>query len=820
MRVSLEWLKEYVDLSGLSPEVIAEALTNSGLEVENIEYIGPKFDGVVVGKVEAVEPHPNADRLRLVTVNAGHAQNKVVCGAPNVREGILIAYAQEGATVISRKEGTLFRLEKATIRGVESSGMVCSLDELGLEDHFEKKEDGIWPLDGIVTEAQLGEDLKTALSLQSDVVLHVVPTANRGDLMCMVGIAREVSALFDRPLHQPQWNHPISVPARTDLQINLKDPEVCRYYAGVMMRNIKVGPAPAWMARRLQAAGVRSINNVVDITNYVMLEMGQPLHAFDQVKLNTSGTISVRRAQPGETLTTLDNMERKLTEESVVITMNDRPVALAGVMGGASTEIDEHSNQLFLESAVFPAPIIRRSAKSVGLRTEASARYERGVDLEQSKNAALRAADLLSQYAGAEFIRLVESPMPVTEAPKITLEFARIQKVLGLSLEPDVVVKIFKRLGFLLQATKVTTSLVVSVPSFRQADIQREIDLIEEVIRIHGYDKVPYTLPQNTVSVGSSPRERLVKTIDSALRNQGLQEVVTTSLIGPSLLEKTGFSVNTEQLVSVLNSHSSDHTMMRQSLLPNLIEVARFNQAQGIEDVWIYELGRTYFKLGKPNVKNAGVSERLYVAGLLTGTVLSGEWREKESADFFISKGILENLFAQLRLPNAVLFEPTQDAPYLHPGKAAALKLNGKLFGVLGEMHPQLQQRLKLRQPVYLFELNAEVLYKTYKQTSAQKTVSVISPYPAIKRDMAFLAPVSLSHQQILEVLKGCNEPVLRDVELFDEYRAEHLGVGTRSLAYRLTFQSDEGTLTDADVDGRLNQLKATLSEKLPVEFR
>lgn len=820
MRVSLEWLKEYVDLTGISPEALAEALTNSGLEVEHIEYLGPKFDGVIVARVQSVEPHPNADRLRLVTVDLGHAQNKVVCGAPNVREGILVAYAQEGATVISRKDGSLFKLEKAKIRGVESSGMICSIDELGLEDRFEKKEDGIWPLDDVIAEPRLGEDLKTVLNLEGDVVLHVAPTANRGDLMSMVGIAREVSALFDRTLHVPQWNHPVNAPERTDLHINLKDSEVCRYYAGVMMKNLKIGPSPDWMVRRLQAAGVRSINNVVDITNYVMLEMGQPLHAFDQVKLNTSGDIGVRRARAGETLMTLDGVDRKLTEESVVITMNDRPVALAGVMGGAATEIDERSQQLFLESACFPAAVVRRSAKSVGLRTEASARFERGVDIEQCRNAALRAVDLLKQYAGADFIRLVESPMPQIEAPKITLEFARIEKVLGLSLEPDVVVKILKKLGFLLQPTKVTTNLVVSVPSFRQADVQREIDLIEEVIRIYGYDKVPYTLPQNTMPVMHSSRAVLVRMLDASLRAQGLQEVVTTSLIGRSLLEKTGFTVQEEQLVSVLNSHSSDHTLMRQSLLPSLIEVACFNHAQGIEDIWIYELGRAYFKLGKANVKNAGVSERLHVAGLLTGSMLSGEWQRREVADFYIAKGILENMLSQLRLPQDVVFQAKNDVSYLHPGKTAVLTLGGKEFGLLGELHPNLVQRLKLRQAVYVFEMNAEVLYKAYKQTDAVKTVAPVSAYPAVKRDMAFLAPVTLSHQNVLDALKALQDPLVRGIELFDEYRSEQLGAGKRSLAYRLTFQSDEGTLTDTEVDSRFNRIKESLAQQLAVEFR
>jgi phenylalanyl-tRNA synthetase beta chain len=383
-----------------------------------------------------------------------------------------------------------------------------------------------------------------------------------------------------------------------------------------------------------------------------------------------------------------------------------------------------------------------------------------------------------------------------------------------------VVVKILKKLGFLLQPTKVTTNLVVSVPSFRQADVQREIDLIEEVIRIYGYDKVPYTLPQNTMPVMHSSRAALVRMLDASLRAQGLQEVVTTSLIGRSLLEKTGFTVQEEQLVSVLNSHSSDHTLMRQSLLPSLIEVACFNHAQGIEDIWIYELGRAYFKLGKANVKNAGVSERLHVAGLLTGSMLSGEWQRREVADFYIAKGILENMLSQLRLPQDVVFQAKNDVSYLHPGKTAVLTLGGKEFGLLGELHPNLVQRLKLRQAVYVFEMNAEVLYKAYKQTDAVKTVAPVSAYPAVKRDMAFLAPVTLSHQNVLDALKALQDPLVRGIELFDEYRSEQLGAGKRSLAYRLTFQSDEGTLTDTEVDSRFNRIKESLAQQLAVEFR
>jgi phenylalanyl-tRNA synthetase beta chain len=821
MRVSLEWLKDYVDITGLKPEEIASSLTNSGLEVEGIELIGPRFNGVVVGKVLTIEPHPNADKLRLVTVNLGASQTQVVCGAPNVKEGLLIAFAQEGASVISRKDNTLFQLGRAKIRGVESAGMVCSLEELGLETRYEKAEDGIWPLDGLAHESQLGQDLKVVLNLQGDAVLEIAPTANRGDQMSMIGVAREVAALFDRALKFPEWTEPKPI-EQGDIAIQLSDLTLCRYYAGATLRHVKVGPAPDWMSRRLLAAGVRSISNVVDITNYVMLEMGQPLHAFDLAKLTAQGCIDVRRAQENEKLTTLDDVERSLTSESVLITMNDRPVAMAGLMGGASTEMDDLSSSLFLESAWFEPTAIRKSAKSVGLRSEASARFERGVDIENCRKAMLRAVELLRQHAGAEFTALVESPVPAVVEKKITLHDERIEKILGVSIPAEAVKRILQKLGFAVEAAETPGSVVVSVPSFRQEDVTREIDLIEEIIRVYGYDKVPYTLPQKTGTSTPSLRARMVQSLAEALRGQGLQEVMTTSLIGQGLLDKTGFSVNPDQLVSVLNSHSSDHTLMRQSLLPNILEVAKFNQAQGNEDVWIYELGRTYFKLGKTNLKNSGVSERLCLGGLVTGSAALGEWHRKDPADFYVLKGILENLFGHLNLNHLLSFTPATEVRYLHPGKSASILLGEKTreIGLIGELHPEVRKTLKFRHPVYVFELNVEAIYKSLKQIRQVARSVEISHFPAMKRDMAFLAPNTLKNQEVLAVLNAAQEPLLRQVELFDEYRSEQLGADKRSLAYRLTFQSSETTMTDAEIDQRLNKLKEALTNQLAVQFR
>ncbi|WP_373532335.1 phenylalanine--tRNA ligase subunit beta [Vampirovibrio sp.] len=821
MRVSLEWLNDYVDITGLTPQEIASSLTNSGLEVEGIEYIGPKFNGVVVGKVLSLAPHPNADKLRLVTVSLGATQTQVVCGAPNVREGILIAFAQEGASVISRKDNSLFQLGRAKIRGVESAGMVCSLDELGLETLYEKREDGIWPLDGLASEAQLGQDLKTVLNLQGDVVLEIAPTANRGDQMSMIGVAREVAALFDRTLTLPVWTE--SKPGgQSEILIQLSDFKVCRYYAGATLSQVKVGAAPDWMSRRLLAAGVRSISNVVDITNYVMLEMGQPLHAFDQAKLTPKGRVDVRYAQDAEKLTTLDDVERVLTPDSVVIAMNDQPVAMAGLMGGASTEMDDQSNSLFLEAAWFEPAAIRKSAKSVGLRSEASARFERGVDIENCRKAMLRAVALLQQHAGAEFTALVESPLPEQVEQSITLHYQRLENILGLSIPTAAIHTILQKLGFGVRESEGQEGVLVSVPSFRQEDVSREIDVIEEVIRIYGYDKVPYTLPQKTGTSMPSLRARMVKSLAEALRGQGLQEVMTTSLIGQTLLDKTGFGVNPDQLVSVLNSHSSDHTLMRQSLLPNILEVAKFNQAQGNEDVWIYELGRTYFKLGKANLKNSGVAERLCLGGLITGSAAVGEWHRKEPADFYLLKGILENLFGHLNLDKQLSFAPVTDVRHLHPGKSASVFLGEKPkeIGWIGELHPEVRKTMKFRHPVYVFELNVETIYKALKQIRQVTQAVEISHFPAMKRDMAFLAPNTLKNNEVLAVLNAVQEPLLRQVELFDEYRSEQLGADKRSLAYRLTFQSSEATMTDADIDQRLNQLKDTLAKQLPVHFR
>lgn len=816
MHVALSWLAELVDIQGLTPESIADALTGSGLEVEGIERQGARFTDVVVAKCQKLDPHPNADKLRLATVNLGSKQQQVVCGAQNLAEGMLIAFALEGAQVISRKDGSLFTLGKATIRGVESSGMICSIDELGLQDQYPKTEDGIWPLASVASEADLGKDLKSVLGLTDETVLETAPTANRGDLMSMVGVAKEVAALFNRELKLPTIQ--AYDPGKSTMKINLPEPEASSYYGGLSFKNLKIGPSPAWLSQRLQAAGVRSISNVVDITNYVMLELGQPLHAFDAEKLGT-GTIAVRHAKAGEQLKTLDGVDRPLTTEALLITKDDQPIALAGLMGGETTEIDDNSTTLFLEAAVFDSAQNRRSAKSVGLRSEANARFERGVTVENCRQALFRAGRLIEKLSGASFEGFVESDVPKFDAPKITMRLKRLEQIIGIPFEMKDVQTVFEKLGFGI-VNVAADSIEVSVPAYRQTDVTREIDLIEEVIRIHGYNKVQYTLPRKTASVPFSQRASLIDNLHNTLSTSGLQEVFTTSLIGESLLKKTGFSLDEKQLVAVTNSHSSDHTLMRQSLLPNLLEVAKFNQANNIDSVWIYELGRTYFKVAQPQTKQSGVSEKLMAAGLVTGPHLTGGWQNNPAPDFYTVKGILEQTLQRTLRTEDFTFEPLTDVSYLHPGKSAKVSYQKRELGFIGELHPARQATLKFAKPVYLFELNVETLYKLVKQQPAIQPPEAISPYPAVRRDLALLVPMKLTHREILAVIENAKEPLLKSVELFDEFKGEKLGPDQRSLAYRLTFQSESETLTDPVIEKAVTHIKDALAKQLSIGLR
>lgn len=824
MRVSWNWLGEYVDLSGLTPQQVAAALTQAGLEVEGaVDTIGPQFERVVVGRILAIDPHPNADKLRLVTVTLGDWQQQVVCGAPNVALGQHIAFALDGARVFSKKTGQWFTLGEATIRGVRSVGMVCSLEELALDGQYPAPDEpGIWPLNAYLDDAALGQDLKQALKLESDVILHTAPTANRGDLMAYIGIAREVAALFKRELRLPVSQAPASTPVETPIRVGVLDTAVCSAYYGAYLSQVTVQPSPDWVRRRLEASGIRAINAVVDVTNYVMLEMGQPLHAFDADRLG-AGTLAVRRAYPDETLATLDGEMRALSTDSLLITLDDKPVALGGVMGGLSTAVADHTKAVFLEAAVFAPALIRKSGRSVGLRSESSARFERGIDPQRTALALYRAATLLQEWTGAK-CQWITPVQPPTQNTELVLCLERLARCIGRAYNAETVAEVLQPLGFEVSPSDTAQTLRVTVPSYRRTDVTQAIDLIEEVVRIHGYHQVPETQPLFGGASAESPRRRALKLIHQTLLGLGLQEVMTPSLTNPDAVAQVGGIVQDDAWVGLSNSHSQEHTVMRQSLTPSLLEVAAHNVAQGTPHLWLYELGRVFLKRGKAGHKQTGVQERLQLGLLLAGTPSGPHWQPGWITDFFAAKGVVESLLRRLDLQDAVGFQPLMTPwPLMHPGRAAELVWvdSGQSLGVLAQLHPGLAKRLKLKQTVFVAELNADALLKRLAQHQQQAPqLQRPSLYPPVERDLAFIVPDSTPSAAVLEAMRQKAGEQVRSLTLFDVYTGPPLPEGTRSLAYRFMMQSDTETLTDATADAQMQAFIAAATALPGVALR
>ena len=562
MQVSLNWLNELVDLSDKDVEQIAHELTMSGLEVEAVEELKPKFTNIKTVKIEKIDNHPNSDHLHLVTVNTGAGLKTVVCGAQNIAESQIVPYASVGSQVLDRKTGEMFTSTPAVIRGVESQGMLCSADELGVSERGYQEEDGILILNRIFPNVKIGENVEDVLGFEKDYILDVAPTANRGDQMSVIGVARELSAIFDRPMKFSKIECTKDL-STNDFKVEIIDDDVCKYYSIGILKDIKIKPSPDWMQKRLLASGVRAINNVVDITNYVMLEYGTPFHAFDLNKLD--GYLCVRRAKEGETIVTLDSVERKLTHDSVLIADKEKGVCLAGVFGGENSEIDDNTTAIALEAAYFTPASNRKSAHSVGYRSEACARFERGVDIEAVKPALMRAIQLMVELADAKVEGVVEAGKNKLEPIEITLRYAQIKRILGCEIAPEKCISILEKLGFQKLGGNDSAAKFL-VPSFRAYDVTREIDLIEEIARINGYDKITPTLPNKNQTPVISLEEKVLKKVNNLMLSAGLNEIQTSSLIGKPLLDRFMIEYDDEKAVKVQNSASEDYTMLRQSM--------------------------------------------------------------------------------------------------------------------------------------------------------------------------------------------------------------------------------------------------------------
>lgn len=817
MQVSINWLNEFVDLSNIEDAQIAHELTMSGLEVEGIEEVKPRFTNIKTVKIEKIDNHPNSDRLHLVTVNTGSGVKTVVCGAQNIKEGQIVPYASVGSQVLDRKTGEMFTLTPAVIRGVESQGMLCSADELGVAERGYQEEDGILILNRIFPDVKIGEDVQNVLGFEKDTVIDVAPTANRGDQMSVIGVARELSSLFNTPLKFSPLESTKDL-STDKFKVEIIDKDVCKYYSIGILKNIKIKPSPDWMQKRLLSSGIRSINNVVDITNYVLLEYGTPLHAFDLDKLN--GYLCVRRAKEGEKLVTLDGVERTLTTDSVLIATQEEGVCLGGVFGGANSEIDDNTTSIALEAAYFPPASNRKSARSAGYRSEASARFERGIDIEAVKPALMRAMQLLVELADAEIEGVVEAGNNKLDAQEITLRYPQVKRILGVEIAPERCDSILENLGFKKLGGN-TAAAKFSVPSFRAGDVTREIDLIEEIARINGYDKITPTLPDKMQTPVITLEERTAKKVHELMRSSGLNEIITTSLIGKPLLDKFMINYDDAKAVKVQNPISEESAMLRQTLAASILNCMKYNYDNGQKTFWAYEIGKTYIYEGTSDEKNTGVTETKVLAGILTGEVENSKWQVKTSPDFYTVKGILEKLFAELGVEKRIKFTAFDKSPLakthaiLHPYRSAAINILGKnmqTIGYFGQIHPILKDKLKLNQDAFIFKVDLDAITAIIKETTPR--FKHLPQFPEVRRDLAFVINEDVTYDDIQRVIKsGVQQNIFKGSEVFDVYQGENIEKGSKSLAIRIHMQDEQATLTDEVIDRQMQNVREKLQK-------
>ena len=829
MRVPYRWLKQYVAVD-LPPEELAAKLTMAGLAVEGIEDLTPDFQGVVAGRIAAITPHPNSDHLVVCRVDVGR-EMQLVTGAPNVYEGQMVAVALEGARLPGGRE-----IHRATFRGVVSDGMLCSAQELGLDVALISPEDR----EGIITlppDAPLGEDVIQALGLK-DVVLILELTPNRADCLSILGVAREVAAITGAPLHLPETAPPEEDPEIADVAaVEIAAPDLCARYVARLVQGVHIGPSPAWLQASLRAAGMRPINNVVDITNFIMLEMGQPLHAFDYDRLEEH-RVMARRAQPGERMTTLDGVDRELDPEMLVIADATRPVAIAGVMGGLETEVTTATTSILIESAHFDGASIRHTSRRLGLRSEASTRFERGVNLEGAPTAADRAALLMAQLAGGRVARgRIDRYLKPRQPFTIELRPERVNYLLGTNIAPATMKELLERLHLQVQVEgptetnlqagggvpheqsptsqlpTPTSTLRVAVPAYR-GDLTSEIDLVEEIARLYGYNQIPVTLPGNiTAGEKQTPSQRWEEAGREAAAAAGLTEVITYSFIGPRALDQLQLPADHpwRRTVSIQNPLREEQSLLRPSLLPGLLEVAGRNASRRVLPVAIYEMGRVFIPRAA-----ALPDEPLRLGGLVMGTTGRG-WNWPAGAlDFYYLKGIVENILARLRVMD-VSWAADDTYPFLHPGRAAVIRAGQSVLGYLGELHPDVLAAADLPERAYAFELDWWAAGRLARRIPRYEP---LPRFPAVERDLAVVVPAATPAAMVARVIKAAGSELLQAASLFDVYQGPPVPEGYKSLAYSLRYQLPDRTLTDAEVNAAQEQIQRALKERLGASLR
>ncbi len=798
MRTPLSWLTDYIELTE-TPRQIADRLTFSGTEVEGIETIGSDFTGFVVAEVRAVERHPNADKLSVCKVFDGAQELQVVCGAPNVTAGGKYPFAPVGVTVPNGG----FVIKKAKIRGVESFGMLCAADELGLsKDHA-----GLLVLDSTWA---AGTPLATVLG-PPETVLELEVTPNRADCLSLLGIARELGAVYGKAVKVP--GSKFQVPgSKAAVSVSVEDTAGCPRYTARLLENVTIGPAPAWMQKRLELAGIRAINNVVDITNYVMLECGQPLHAFDR-DLLAEGRIVVRRACAGERMATLDGQERELDPSMLVIADAARPVALAGVMGGAGSEIRDTTKNILLESAAFRPGDIRATARKVGLSTESSYRFERGVDIELVDWASRRAAALMVEHAGATLVEGVTDVYPAPAQPKkIHCRFDYVRDVTGVAAPDDTIAGVFKALQ-LGVAPASAGALEVTIPVFRR-DLEREIDLVEEFARIHGLDQIPTPSPRAVMDSGSGNTEvRARRRLRDALAGLGLSEILNYSLVSEPLLDLFDTHDHARR-VAIPRPLSADQSVLRPSLVPQLVETLGRNRSRQTEEGALFEIGRVFQRDAQGEVVE---SEHLAIG--LMGPVGRGDFAKRKTVEpaeaFQWLKGMVEQLCSALRITSGKTHAAS--VAYAEAGSALELLIDGKPAGTLAMVARRIRKEWRLFDAVAVAELSVPALLAHALDLRGFRDLPA---HPSVARDVALIVTEAVRHEDIVACIKKAAPRELETIVLFDIFTGAAIGSGRRSVAYSLTYRAADRTLTDEEANGFHEKVKTALRSNLSAEIR
>lgn len=782
MKIALSWLNDYTDIKDISPKDFAHGMTMTGTMVEGYSEMGEGINKVVTGKITKIEKHPNADKLVVCQVDIGGSSIQVITAAPNVFEGAVVPVALDGSDLPGG-----VKIKKRQMRGLDTEGMFCSVNELNLDP---EPADGIMILDDSIP---AGIDIKTALDL-NDTIVEFEITSNRCDCLSVIGLAREAAVTFGKPF---SVKDPSPKGSGDDVNkyasVEVKDPVLCPRYSARVVKNVKIGPSPKWLADRLNASGVRSINNIVDITNYIMLEYGQPMHAFDLSHVAGSKII-VRRAQEGEAMRTLDGQDRVLSEEMLVIADADRAVAVAGVMGAENSEIEDTTTTILFESANFDSASVRRTAKKLGLRTEASSRYEKGLNPEITINAVNRACQLVEQLGCGEVVDgIIDVKGNIAEQAVVDFKPDRINALLGTDLTPEYMIEILEKLEFRIEDGK------VYVPYFRN-DIEGTADLAEEVARIYGYNEIPDTLLSGeTTPGGRNDVQQLEVLIRSSLTGQGFNEITTYSFVDPHEYDK--LLMERAKTVTIRNPLGEERSIMRTNTIGSMLDTLSINYNHRNAQAWLFEIGKVYLPVEGEELPQ---EKKLLTIGMY------GE------CDFYDLKGAVENMYAAMGISSYDI-EPLTDNPTFHPGQTAKISLRRRPAAIVGRIHPTVQENYNIGTAAYVAVIDFDMMLESRKVRNKYKP---LPKFPATSRDIAVIISDDIPVRKIEDIIRKTKTNIIEEYKLFDVYKGKQVKEGCKSVAYSISFRASDRTLTDAEVNEVMESIVTELKKQLNAELR